>query len=150
DPEAGDDDVCREPVHKDRSNEEHGDAPEEDALSCRFRRRLLGSGYHVVPHGPSLKCPRIGSITAGCRKEPATGVPGCVTSAHPSLFPCSATGSARSGVSSPKVEDLWQTECHEGLLPDSEAMRTLLHEHKLPVVVAHGDHTAAVAPVEEF
>src|SRR5439155_8788927 len=50
----------------------------------------------------------------------------------------------------PQVEDLGDAECHERLLPDIEAMRALLREHELPVVVAQGNYAAVVAPVEEF
>src|SRR5262245_52971843 len=43
-----------------------------------------------------------------------------------------------------------QAQLHQRFLPDTEAMRLLLHEHGLPLVVAQAREVAVVGPVEEF
>src|SRR6185369_8806390 len=49
----------------------------------------------------------------------------------------------------PQVEERRETQPNERLLPDSEAVRALLHEVDLPVLVAQRHQVAVVAPVEE-
>ena len=49
-----------------------------------------------------------------------------------------------------QVEDLRQTQRHERLLPDVEAVRALLGEDDLPLVVAQRHQRAVVVEVEEL
>ena len=49
-----------------------------------------------------------------------------------------------------QVEDLRQAQRHERFLPDIEAVRALLGEDDLPLVVAQADQRAVVVEVEEL
>ena len=49
-----------------------------------------------------------------------------------------------------QIEDLRHAQRREGLLPNVKAMRTLLLEDNLPVVVTQADERAIIVPVEEL
>ena len=49
-----------------------------------------------------------------------------------------------------QVEQHGQAQLHHRLRPDIEAVRLLLHEHRLPLLVAKAGEVAVVGPVEEF
>ncbi len=49
-----------------------------------------------------------------------------------------------------QVEQLRQAKLHHRLRPDSQAVRLLLQEHRLPLIVAKAREVAVIGPVEEF
>ena len=49
-----------------------------------------------------------------------------------------------------QIEQLRQAKLHQRLRPDIKAMRLLLHEHCLPLVVAKAREVAVIGPIEEF
>ncbi len=49
-----------------------------------------------------------------------------------------------------QVEELWKAQCYERILPDIEAVCSLLGEDQLPLVVAQCHQRAVVVEVEEF
>src|SRR6185369_3759810 len=49
-----------------------------------------------------------------------------------------------------QIEELGESQGHEGILPDIEAMGPLFGENELPAPVAQGDELPVVAEVEEF
>ena len=49
-----------------------------------------------------------------------------------------------------QVEQHRQAQLHHRLRPDIEALRLLLQEHRLPLVVAQAGQVAVVGPVEEL
>ena len=49
-----------------------------------------------------------------------------------------------------QVEQHGQAQLHHRLRPDIEAMRLLLQEHRLPLLVAQAGKVAVVGPVEEL
>ena len=49
-----------------------------------------------------------------------------------------------------QVEQHRQAQLHHRLRPDVETVRLLLHEHRLPLLVAKPGEVAVIGPVEEF
>ena len=50
----------------------------------------------------------------------------------------------------PQVDELRHAQLLQWLRPDIETMRPLLHEHRLPLLVAEPGEVAVIGPVEEF